>query len=99
LHGSGIGSIPRHGLISAIRSVLLAVVPGKMQIETQVVPLSEVEEKWNKDSDKSRSGHSELARHPFRPLQQPQSRPRRWVQKKCARFTTVRKCNTLDALI
>jgi NADPH:quinone reductase-like Zn-dependent oxidoreductase len=54
LMGSGIGSIPREGLINAIRGVLQAVVPGKLKIETTVVPLSEVEETWNKDSGKSR---------------------------------------------
>ncbi|HET6143985.1 MAG TPA: hypothetical protein VFE02_10780 [Candidatus Acidoferrales bacterium] len=54
LMGSGIGSIPREGLIRAIRCVLQAVVPGKLKIETQVVPLFEVEETWNKDSGTSR---------------------------------------------
>jgi NADPH:quinone reductase-like Zn-dependent oxidoreductase len=54
LMGSGIGSIPREGLIRAIRCVLQVVVPGKLRIETRVVPLSEVEETWNKDSGKSR---------------------------------------------
>jgi NADPH:quinone reductase-like Zn-dependent oxidoreductase len=54
LMGSGIGSIPREGLIDAIRGVLLAAVPGKLKIETTAVPLSEVEEIWNKDSGKSR---------------------------------------------
>lgn len=54
LMGSGIGSIPFKGLVGAIRSVLQAVVPGKLKIETKVVPLAEVEETWNKDSGNSR---------------------------------------------
>jgi NADPH:quinone reductase-like Zn-dependent oxidoreductase len=54
LMGSGIGSIPLKGLVGAIRSVLKAVVPGKLKIETTVVPLAEVEDTWNKDSGNSR---------------------------------------------
>jgi NADPH:quinone reductase-like Zn-dependent oxidoreductase len=54
LMGSGIGSIPRKGLIAAIRGVLQSVVPGKLKIETTSVPLSEVEETWNKASGNSR---------------------------------------------
>jgi len=30
------------------------VVPGKLKIETKVVPLAEVEDTWNKDSGNSR---------------------------------------------
>jgi hypothetical protein len=52
--GSGIGSIPFSGLIAAMSGVLQAVVPGKLKIETKVVPLTEVEETWNKDSGRSR---------------------------------------------
>ncbi len=54
LMGSGIGSIPRKHLIGAIRGVLQAAVPAKLKIETRVVPLSEVEEIWNKASGDSR---------------------------------------------
>ena len=54
LMGSGIGSIPLKGLVGAISSVLRAVVPGKLKIETKVVPLAEVEDTWNKDSGPSR---------------------------------------------
>jgi NADPH:quinone reductase-like Zn-dependent oxidoreductase len=54
LMGSGIGSIPLKGLVGAISGVLQAVVPGKLKIETKVVPLSEVEDTWNKDSGTSR---------------------------------------------
>jgi NADPH:quinone reductase-like Zn-dependent oxidoreductase len=54
LMGSGIGSIPLKGLLGAIRDVLQAVVPGKLRIETKVVPLAEVEDTWNKDSGNSR---------------------------------------------
>jgi NADPH:quinone reductase-like Zn-dependent oxidoreductase len=54
LMGSGIGSIPLKGLIGAISGVLQAVVPGKLKVETKVVPLTDVEDAWNKDSGTSR---------------------------------------------
>jgi len=54
LMGSGIGSIPLKGLVGAISGVLQAVVPGKLKIETKVVPLAEVEDTWNQDSGNSR---------------------------------------------
>jgi NADPH:quinone reductase-like Zn-dependent oxidoreductase len=54
LMGSGIGSIPLKGLVGAIRGVLQAVVPGKLKIETKVVPLAEVEDTWNRVSGISR---------------------------------------------
>jgi NADPH:quinone reductase-like Zn-dependent oxidoreductase len=52
--GSGLGSVPLKGLIDAIGGVMQAVVPGKLQIETEVVPLRDVEAAWNKDSSRSR---------------------------------------------
>ena|SRR5579863_3646317 len=54
LMGSGIGSIPLRGLVGSISGVLQAVVPGKLKIETKVVPLADVEDTWNKDSGTSR---------------------------------------------
>ena len=54
LMGSGIGSIPLKGLVGAISGVLQAVAPGKLKIETKVVPLADVEDTWNKDSGASR---------------------------------------------
>lgn len=54
LMGSGMGSIPLEDIVGAIRGVLQAVVPGKLKIEIKVVPLSEVEKTWNKDSGTSR---------------------------------------------
>ncbi len=54
LMGSGIGSIPLKGMVGAIRGVLQAVVPGKLKIETAVVPLADVEDTWNKDIGTSR---------------------------------------------
>lgn len=54
LMGSGIGSIPLDGLVGAIRGVLQAVVPGKLKIETKVVPLADVEATWNQVSGASR---------------------------------------------
>jgi NADPH:quinone reductase-like Zn-dependent oxidoreductase len=54
LMGSGIGSVSLAGLLGAIHGVMQAVVPGKLQIETETVPLADVEENWNKDSGRSR---------------------------------------------
>jgi len=54
LMGSGIGSIPLKSLVGAISGVLEAVVPGKLKIETEAVPLANVEETWGKDSGNSR---------------------------------------------
>jgi NADPH:quinone reductase-like Zn-dependent oxidoreductase len=54
LMGSGIGSIPLKGLVGSISGVLQAVVPGKLKVETKVVPLAEVEDTWNQDNGNSR---------------------------------------------
>ena len=54
LMGSGIGSIPLEGLLGAIHGVMQAVVPAKLKIKTEIVPLAKVEETWNKDSGRSR---------------------------------------------
>jgi hypothetical protein len=54
LMGSGIGSIPLEGLLGAIHGVMQAVVPAKLKIKTEIVPLAKVEETWNKDSGHSR---------------------------------------------
>jgi hypothetical protein len=52
--GSGIGSVPRKGLVGAISGVLEAVVPGKLKIQIEVVPLADVEDAWNKNTGNSR---------------------------------------------
>jgi PDZ domain-containing secreted protein len=52
--GSGIGSIPLEGLIGAIGGVMQAVVPAKLQIKTETVPLANVEKAWNEDFGRSR---------------------------------------------
>ena len=54
LMGSGIGSISLENMLRAIRGVMQAVIPGKLKIQTEAVPLARVEEMWNKDSGKSR---------------------------------------------
>jgi NADPH:quinone reductase-like Zn-dependent oxidoreductase len=54
LMGSGIGSIPLEGLVGAIRGVMQAVIPGKLQIKTEAVPLADIEQTWNKNGGKSR---------------------------------------------
>ena len=52
--GSGLGSVPMKALIDAIAGVMQAVVPAKLKIETEVVPLRDVEAAWDKDSSRSR---------------------------------------------
>jgi NADPH:quinone reductase-like Zn-dependent oxidoreductase len=54
LMGSGIGSVPLEGLVGAIRCVLQAVVPGKLQIKTETVPLANIEQTWDKNGGNSR---------------------------------------------
>ncbi len=54
LMGSGIGSVSRSALVQAIRSVFDAVQPAGLKIATRVVPLSEVEEIWEKATGKPR---------------------------------------------
>ena len=67
LMGSGMGSIPLNGMVGAIQGVIEAVVPAKLKIKTEIVPLAKVEETWNKDSGRSRvvfvvSQHSQVSR-------------------------------------
>ena len=52
--GSGIGSVPLKGFNEAVSDVMQAVAPGKLQIETTVVPLADVEKTWNENTGKSR---------------------------------------------
>jgi NADPH:quinone reductase-like Zn-dependent oxidoreductase len=54
LMGSGIGSIPLAGLVGAITGVMQAIIPAKLQIQTEAVPLAKVGETWNKASGRSR---------------------------------------------
>jgi NADPH:quinone reductase-like Zn-dependent oxidoreductase len=54
LMGSGLKSVRLPVLLQAIKSVFEAVRPAGLKIAMSVVPLSEVEEVWNKDSGKPR---------------------------------------------
>ena len=54
LMGSGIGSVSRKGLVESIARVFEAVEPARLQIATQVVPLSEVDAVWEKATGKPR---------------------------------------------
>jgi NADPH:quinone reductase-like Zn-dependent oxidoreductase len=54
LMGSGIGSVSRKGLVQSIARVFEAVEPARLKIATQVVPLSGVEDVWEKASGKPR---------------------------------------------
>jgi NADPH:quinone reductase-like Zn-dependent oxidoreductase len=47
LMGSGIGSVPRDRLVSAIGDLLHAAVPAGLKIATRAVPLSQVEDAWS----------------------------------------------------
>jgi NADPH:quinone reductase-like Zn-dependent oxidoreductase len=50
LTGSGLGSIRLETLVKAIAGVMEAVSPGKLHIETEAVPLADVEKTWSRDS-------------------------------------------------
>jgi NADPH:quinone reductase-like Zn-dependent oxidoreductase len=54
LMGSGVGSISRSALVQSIKSVFEAVQPAGLTIATRVVPLSEVEDVWDKATGKPR---------------------------------------------
>jgi NADPH:quinone reductase-like Zn-dependent oxidoreductase len=54
LMGSGVGSLSRPSLLKSILSVFEAVKPAGLQIDTRVVPLSEVEAVWEKATGKPR---------------------------------------------
>ncbi|GHO99314.1 zinc-binding dehydrogenase [Reticulibacter mediterranei] len=55
LMGSGIGSIPPDRFLKASEGVLQAAVPGKFQIATTPVPLSQVEAAWSTEIAQSRT--------------------------------------------
>ncbi len=46
LMGSGIKSVPIPKLLDAVKNVFEAAVPAKLQIQTNTVPLSAIEENW-----------------------------------------------------
>jgi len=54
LMGSGVGSVSRKGLVQSISRVFEAVGPAGLKIATQVVPLANVEDVWEKASGKPR---------------------------------------------
>jgi len=54
LMGSGIGSVSRLSLMRSIRNVFEAVQPAGLKIATKAVPLSKVEEVWEKATGKPR---------------------------------------------
>ncbi|MCW3060724.1 MAG: quinone oxidoreductase protein [Capsulimonas sp.] len=54
LMGSGLKSIPIQRILGDIDGVLQAAVPGKFEIVTQAIPLSEVEQSWGIDDGKKR---------------------------------------------
>ena len=54
LMGSGVGSVSRKGLVQSIKCIFEAVEPAGLKIATQVVPLSQVGEVWEKATGKPR---------------------------------------------
>jgi NADPH:quinone reductase-like Zn-dependent oxidoreductase len=54
LMGSGIGSLSRAALLQSIKNVFAAAQPANLQVSTKVVPLSQVEEVWEKATGKPR---------------------------------------------
>jgi NADPH:quinone reductase-like Zn-dependent oxidoreductase len=54
LMGSGVGSVSRSALVQSIKNVFEVVQPAGLKIATKVVPLSAVEEVWNKATGKPR---------------------------------------------
>jgi NADPH:quinone reductase-like Zn-dependent oxidoreductase len=54
LMGSGIGSVPQHRMLAAMRSLLDAAVPARLEIATRRVPLTEVEQAWTADDNRRR---------------------------------------------
>jgi NADPH:quinone reductase-like Zn-dependent oxidoreductase len=55
LMGSGGGSIPQDQLIKTVENVLQAAIPGKFEIATTSVPLSQVEDTWSTEIAQSRT--------------------------------------------
>ena len=54
LMGSGIGSIPLERLIAVTGEVMQAAIPARLHVETEVLPLAEVEQGWTQESSKRR---------------------------------------------
>jgi NADPH:quinone reductase-like Zn-dependent oxidoreductase len=54
LMGSGVGSVSRSSLVKSIRSVFEAVEPASLKVATKVVPLSGVQDVWEKVTGKPR---------------------------------------------
>jgi len=54
LMGSGAGSIPIERLIGAVGELMQAVVPGHLRIDTEAIPLAEVEEVWTREGGNRR---------------------------------------------
>jgi NADPH:quinone reductase-like Zn-dependent oxidoreductase len=52
LMGSGLGSVSHEGLIQAIGAMMNAVVPAKLTIDVEAIPLSQVEDAWNRTTAK-----------------------------------------------
>lgn len=55
LFGSGIGSVPLERLMHAVRAVLHAAVPARLEIATRAVPLAELAMHWQNDVGRART--------------------------------------------
>ncbi len=54
LLGSGLGSVSHAGLVGAIGVMLQAAVPAGLTIDTEAMPLAEVEDAWTRDTGEKR---------------------------------------------
>ena len=52
--GSGLGSVSMKDFLAATRDVFQAILPAKLEVETLIVPLADVEKTWNAESGRSR---------------------------------------------
>ena len=54
LMGSGLGSLSLERLVAATGEMMQVAIPARLHVETEVVPLSEVEQVWPREVGKSR---------------------------------------------
>jgi hypothetical protein len=54
LMGSGIGSVRMERLIAVTGEVIQAAIPAQLNVETEALPLSEVEQSWTREAGRRR---------------------------------------------
>jgi NADPH:quinone reductase-like Zn-dependent oxidoreductase len=55
LMGSGVGSIPMETLFATVDDLLQAAARGGLKVETETIPLADVEESWSRSSGRRRT--------------------------------------------